>query len=80
MDPLTIALYVVGGVLALLLARGLWILKKSGDARIEQTKAMAKAREGRNPDDALTYHQKTEQKALEYIKKIPLVRLAFRYF
>lgn len=80
MDALTLALYIGAAVLVLLIARGLWILYMSSEARLEQTKAEVKAREGRNPDDAMTYHQDIEARALAYIKRIPLIGRAFRYF
>lgn len=80
MDALTIGLYVAAAVFVLLLARGLWIQYQASEARLEQKKAEVKAREGRNPEDAMTYHQEIEVKALAYIKRIPLIRRAFRYF
>lgn len=62
------------GALALFLIRGIHIMMLAGDARLERTMAQVKAREGRNPDDAKTYEQKTEEKAMAYLRKVPLLR------
>lgn len=72
-DPVTLATYAGLAVVALLLARGLWILKRSGDARIERKKAAVKAREGRRGEDALTYDQEVEAEAIAKLSRIPLV-------
>jgi len=67
-------------ILLALLVRGIYLLMRAGDARIESMQAQVKAREGRNPEDAMTYEQEVEAKAIAYLKKVPLLRRALRYF
>lgn len=81
MDIVHIGFYIFISILFLFLGRGLWIIKRSGDARLERKRAEVRAREGRgDPDRDLTYHQRTEAKAIMYIKKIPVIGRIFDPF
>jgi len=75
-----VAIVVAVGILLGLLVRGIWLLMRAGDARLESTKAQVKAQEGRNPDDAMTYEQEVEAQAIAYLKKVPLLGRAVRFF
>lgn len=79
-ELLTIGLYIAAAILALLLARGLWILYQSSEARLEKKKAEVMAKEGRNPENAMTYHQDIEAQAIAYLKRVPLLRRVLRGF
>lgn len=62
-----------GGIAAVLLliafwARGIYLLKKSGDARIEQKRAELAKEAGRDPERQKTYAQKKEEEALTKLK------------